>query len=325
VVTGDGITASLPLTYDPYAGSWTGEVLFGTAAPTTLPLNYTFTIVDAYGQHVLGDAVGAFVQNFATNIQPADGGVTTGALTFSWTGLPDAGTTYGIQLLDTYGSMIWSVEGLTVNSYAYAGPSLPDGSYAFNLTACVPDGADCNVSMAIQTFTYQAAAGAQTVSRTYTLQAGWNLISFPMDLGVSGITDFINAVAQSGAQVESIWSYDPAKGGSPWRSYVAAAPNLADLTALSPGVGYWVKLTQGATVTLTGKAPAAQAPTLAAGWNLVGVEAPVTDVAGWLTGKGAAAVWGFDGQLWRSFKLGMPAFLNGLPQLDAGAGYYVWK
>ncbi|RME34294.1 MAG: hypothetical protein D6786_05315, partial [Gammaproteobacteria bacterium] len=327
VVTGDGIGSSLMLVYDPYQGRWSsspqpGNVLFGQSAPT-VPLHYNFVITDAYGQHTIGDSVGFFVQNMVTGVLPADGSVVSATPQFSWTGVADAGASYGIALRDGYGQTVWSVSGLTQNGYAYTGPALTSGArYDYIVSVCLPDGLDCNLSEVAQRFTYQPGGGS--VGQRYTLQAGWNLISFPMDPGPNGIADFIAAVRQAGGAVASIWAYDPTRAGSPWRSFVVAAPAVADLTSIQAGVGYWVRLTRGASVTLSGSKPATNAPVLHSGWNLIGVDAPVGDLSTWLGGLGASSVWSFDGRWWSSYRQGVPVFLNSLQRLDAGVGYYLW-
>ncbi|RME34295.1 MAG: hypothetical protein D6786_05320 [Gammaproteobacteria bacterium] len=162
------------------------------------------------------------------------------------------------------------------------------------------------------------------VVQSYTLDPGWNLISFPMDPGPNGIADFIAAVRQAGGAVDSIWAYDTA--GKRWRSHLVSMPTLSSLTAFAPNVGYWVKLRAGAGITITMRgSPAATSPTLLPGWNLIGVDAPVGDLSGWLTTNGGQSVWGFRHGAWQSVVAGSPSYLNSLRALQPGAGYWVYR
>jgi len=157
------------------------------------------------------------------------------------------------------------------------------------------------------------------ISQTYNLTGGWNLISFPMDLGATGLTDFLTAVPAA----TSIWTF--VNGG--WQSFVVGTPAfLNSLKQLTPGNGYWVQLPAGVTKTVTLSAPPVTVTAnlvAASGWNLIGVTTPVTDMAGFITSSGAASVWAFSNGQWQSFIAGTPVFLNSLQKMDVGIGYYV--
>jgi len=185
----------------------------------------------------------------------------------------------------------------------------------YTVTYNVKDAAGNAATQVVRTVNVVTA----NISQTYNLTGGWNLISFPMDLGTTGLTDFLTAVPIA----TSVWTF--VNGG--WQSFTVGAPSfLNSLKLLEAGKGYWVQLPVGVTkaVTLSGP-PMSVTPNLvaASGWNLIGVTTPVTDMAGFITSTGAASVWTFSNGQWQSFVAGTPVFLNSLQGMNAGVGYYV--
>lgn len=124
-----------------------------------------------------------------------------------------------------------------------------------------------------------AAQSAPTTTQQITLRAGWNLVAFQVGDASAPITAAaFRAALSTPAALEEIWAYDPS--GDParpgiWRTYQPALdPTLftSDLTSLTPGRGYWVKISSAqsaVTLTLSGSVWSG-ALTLAPGWNLVG-------------------------------------------------------
>jgi hypothetical protein len=160
---------------------------------------------------------------------------------------------------------------------------------------------------------------ADMISHTYSLTEGWNIVSFPMDLGATDLTDIYAAVPE----LESIWSY--VNGG--WQSYIPGVAFLNSLTTITADKGYWIRLPAGVTKQVSFSGPPSQAavpnPVAGSGWNLIGLTTPVTDIGTYLTNNGGVSVWTFANGSWKSFVAGTPPFLNSLQQMDVGAGYYV--
>jgi len=219
------------------------------------------------------------------------------------------------------------------SSYADAGATASDNIDG-DITSNIIVGSNVNTSMLgsyMVNYNVSDAAGnvAVTVIRTvnvvvnishiYNLVGDWNLISFPMDLGATGLTDFLTAVPEA----TSVWSF--VNGG--WQSLIVGKPVfLNSLNLLEVGKGYWVQLPAGVVkaVTLSGP-PLSVPPNLVSGsgWNLIGVTTPVTDMAGFIASTGAKSVWAFSNGQWQSFLAGTPIFLNSLQGMNVGIGYYV--
>lgn len=111
-------------------------------------------------------------------------------------------------------------------------------------------------------------------SRYYTtpvglMQAGWNLISIPLQPEDPSVADVLAGLVGVGNAIENaLYRYVPGAG---YELYPG------DFTTMAPGVGYWLKLTQPATVTFEGTPPEGeQVLPLAEGWNLIGPPVPET-------------------------------------------------
>ncbi len=94
------------------------------------------------------------------------------------------------------------------------------------------------------------------------LVSGWNLISLPIDPSNKSITSVLNSID---GKYLSVWAY----GQSGWERYIVGAPGNT-LATMEPGRGYWVNMTQSATLTVTGSENFDKAVNLKKGWNLVG-------------------------------------------------------
>ena len=83
--------------------------------------------------------------------------------------------------------------------------------------------------------------GCRQDQATVLLNPGWNLIGFPS----GAARDIPTALASIAGKYTLVFSYDPGRPANPWRKYNTAAPTYAnDLTSLTPGKGYWIKVTQ---------------------------------------------------------------------------------
>ena len=100
------------------------------------------------------------------------------------------------------------------------------------------------------------------------LQAGWNLISFPLIPKQTSTAKLLAPIIQMNDLV-TVWGFTPP---STWSYF--KPPNLGTLTSMVDGKGYWVYVTDAINITIVGYVitPGSAPPTysLATGWNLVG-------------------------------------------------------
>jgi len=129
------------------------------------------------------------------------------------------------------------------------------------------------------------------------LAAGWNLISLSVIPDDPAIGTILDSVA-----VDVVWGYDPVNSpDDPWAMYVPGVIE-DDLTDMVDGMGYWVYMSDSATLAISGiempEPPTAPpAYDVAAGWNLMGVKAiaPIeyTDYLTSIEGD-YSVIWGYN-------------------------------
>ena len=100
------------------------------------------------------------------------------------------------------------------------------------------------------------------------LQAGWNLVSFPVFLSDPRPAQLLKALIQLNDLVVA-WGYVAASKS--WQSFVPGGGSLTNMVA---GQGYWIYLREPVNITVTGYPIWTTAPppsySLSAGWNLLG-------------------------------------------------------
>jgi len=156
-------------------------------------------------------------------------------------------------------------------------------------------------------------------SRELTLFEGWNLIGLPLtpedpstEVVLADILD----------KVTSVWAFDGET--KTWSSYSPGAPS--DLTEIVEGRGYWITMTEDATLTVRGEYAHTRELALFEGWNLIGLplipEDPSIEVVLADILDKIIAVWAFDGETktWSSYSPGAPSDLT---EIVEGRGYWI--
>lgn len=89
-------------------------------------------------------------------------------------------------------------------------------------------------------FTIDGTAEGTTSTAMYAATGGWNLVGYPSGRPADLPDALLNGSA--GAECTLVYAYRAGDEEDPWKVYDPDAPAWAnDLTAMSPGWGYWVK------------------------------------------------------------------------------------
>ncbi|SPE56909.1 exported hypothetical protein [Verrucomicrobia bacterium] len=187
------------------------------------------------------------------------------------------------------------------------------------------------------TFFPVVPAGAQTSQiQSIPLYTGWNLISFQVNSSGFTPADIISALGSDSGALIAIWAYDAASAN--WQVFQPTntlSPVVATLPRLYPGQGYWIKVSKGTTLQLTGT-PWNGVTTLVPGWNLVGFPGLTvgpsgkTDFASIFRGQlsSVPVIWSFSGGTLQRFvgydTLALPPITD-LAGVQPGVGYWVFS
>lgn len=156
------------------------------------------------------------------------------------------------------------------------------------------------------------------------LTPGWHLLSLPL---VPESSRPALALASITGRYDAIWTLP--RGGDEWLLYDATSSSAATLTALDEATPFWLHVTEGCNLRLSGWRPATTEHALASGWNLIAYcgaqPAPVADVLASIHGR-YVAVWAHDpGDEggWLCYAPSAPEWANTLSFLQPGDGYWV--
>lgn len=155
-----------------------------------------------------------------------------------------------------------------------------------------------------------------------SLDEGWNLISLPLIPDDPAIAVVLAGISGPGS-VEVVWAYDAET--ETWHFY-SPGP-VGDLAEMKDGLGYWLDMTDSATLTVYGS-PMPEPPwtppayDVYMGYNLIGFKSlgPMADdiylynILGDYT-----VIWGYDG----GYFLVFPS-PPGSGELETGLGYWIW-
>lgn len=100
------------------------------------------------------------------------------------------------------------------------------------------------------------SAGTLTLTGTHPLQttinlcAGWNLVGFP-SVTKQPVATALQSIA---GKYTLVYQYKASDTADPWKSYnPSAPPQVNDLKEMEAGFGYWIRMTQAATLTINGR------------------------------------------------------------------------
>ncbi len=138
--------------------------------------------------------------------------------------------------------------------------------------------------------------GSVATPTTLSLSPGWNLVSLPFQPANAAPSTMLSGI--SGA-CEVVWGY-PNKA---WQVYDPNDIAGSTLTTMQAGNGYWIKMTAGKTLSVSGSAPSSSI-SLLEGWNLVGYSgtscvAPATALSS--ISANLQVSWGYPNQSWQVY------------------------
>lgn len=171
-----------------------------------------------------------------------------------------------------------------------------------------------------------AAFTVCATTQKVVLEAGWNLVSIQVG-GSLPVADFAAALDVPDA-LRAVWGHDAATGK--WSTWQADVPGFTgDLSAVEPGRGYWVKVSDACVLELDG-VPWEGAISLRPGWNLVGFPGLSETSLENLFGPNLDAVqqvWEFDvttGGVFKGYDTTALPRLSDVNSLKPGCGYWVY-
>jgi predicted outer membrane repeat protein len=151
------------------------------------------------------------------------------------------------------------------------------------------------------------------------LNLGWNLISFSLYLqpDVASIDSVLNSIVD---RLISVWAYMEGR----WQVYDPANPGFSDLSTMEAGRGYWINMSEEATLTVSGSAPS-NSIELINGWNLVGYNSDTSQSVGdaleSIDGY-YISVWAYMDGGWKIYDPENPGFSD-LLTMEPGYGYWI--
>lgn len=159
------------------------------------------------------------------------------------------------------------------------------------------------------------------VTRSISLRSGWNLISFDVLPSDTTLTAVLAPIA---GKFERVLTSTCAEGGLSY--YPSLPPGMNTLTDMDPFHGYWIYMSQAATLQVSGpEIPDSMPLSVCERWNLVSYlpdgPLPVSEALHSIDGD-YSTVLAFDGGA-RSYYTSLPPEMNSLQQMSPTFGYWI--
>ena len=159
---------------------------------------------------------------------------------------------------------------------------------------------------------YSATLTQDIPVQTYSLSAGWNLVTLPSD-----------TLSNSGLSSAYVWDYN----GTAWGNSIAS-DSYEDISTASSSKGYWVYVSSSTDITINGGDTSDSNLILDAssGWSLLGTTSALTDYSDAnLTWAYNSGIWSYDTNM-----VDLNSTLNNLgynqiETIPAFSGYWIYK
>ena len=100
------------------------------------------------------------------------------------------------------------------------------------------------------------------------LKSGYNLITLPVIPQNTNIESVLSSIT---SKVQDVWELNPSDTDDPWKRYRPGLEDYSDLTQMTAGNGYWIKVSSNTTLQVTGEPISANTLIyLRQGWNIIG-------------------------------------------------------
>ncbi len=199
--------------------------------------------------------------------------------------------------------------------------AVPDTGSAFTGWggACSGTGV-CNVTMHAARSVTANFDPASPIS----LHPGWNLVSLPLQPVNPAIEQVLASITGS---YDTVFGWDAASQA--WRMFDNNPITPETLTELDEKVGFWIHMTSGASLVVTGTVPTPPGASLVLGvWNLVGFQEAAPRPVASAVPDSVSLIFGFNAadlsDPWKMFDRSAPAWVNDLTELTPGWGYWVY-
>jgi len=194
---------------------------------------------------------------------------------------------------------------------------------------------DYAVVATINESNYEGTASATLViiglSQAIDLEPGWNLVSFNISPTSTAIADVLESIA---GEYSLVYAWDANSTANPWLRF---DPNVGygnTLTTLDETMGFWIYMSQEATLTVFGTQPVTTEIDLsitAGGWNLIGFpaldSADLPDVLSTIE-EDYTLIFAYHAadtsDPWKVFDIEAPIWSNDLTQMAPGWGYWIF-
>jgi alpha-tubulin suppressor-like RCC1 family protein len=191
---------------------------------------------------------------------------------------------------------------------------LPSGTHTISVDA---SGYESRSMSSVEVLAGNYATQDFVMSPSVELNTGWNLISLSLQPADTDITSILDSISN---KVISVWAY---MEGS-WQVYDPENPGFSDLTTIEAGRGYWINMSEAATLNVSGSTPS-NSVNLSTGWNLVGYNSDtaqdVEDALASIESKYISA-WAYMDGSWKVSDPENPGFSD-LETMEPGYGYWI--
>jgi hypothetical protein len=175
---------------------------------------------------------------------------------------------------------------------------------------------------------YSDEDSAVPMRNPWKIYAGWNLISLPLGPADTAIETVLSSTS---GNYDLVYAYDGCDPTDPWKKYDVSAPPYAnDLTHLSDKMGFWIRVANTDTLSISREAPTQTDILFCEGWNLVGYPSTksksVTEALSSIDGK-YTLVYAYDASdladPWKKYDVSAPPYANDLTEMHPGLGYWI--